>query len=215
MSAVISSVIPPQSFEVVRDRIGRILAEEIQNQFQISYNADLKNVKVWMERFIPFDKSEMPAVCVGLLDGAYAGQTIIQSDGTYRYYIDCYFASKTDVNTKGDTKAMLKVQRLLGICRAILEDTRYKTLGFQVPNGFVMYRRITSIQIEDPKQKEFDANHSVMGRLTFEVKLPEYPSPVSGNPWAISHTTVALHETNDGYVWERDSTGTNDISFDH
>lgn len=214
MSALISTVIPPQSFEIVRDRIGRILADEILNQFQISYNPDLR-AKVWNERFIPFDKTETPAINVGVLEGSYDGQTVIQSDGTYKFYIDCYFSSKSDSNTSGDTRAMLKLQRLLGVCRAIIEDSRYKTLGFSTPPGFVMHRRITSMQIENPRQKEHDAESNVMGRLTLEVKLPEYPSPVTGVNWAMSNTQVSLQDSGKGYVWAIDNTGQNDYSFDH
>lgn len=212
--SVIDQVIPPQAFEVVRDRISRILADEILNQFQISYNADILNVKVWTERFLQFDKTELPAVNVTLAEGSYGGQTAIQSDGTYRYNIDCYFKSKANEDEPGDVRAMIKLQRLLGICRSIIEDPRYIRLGFSTNPGFVMNRHFETIQIQNPHQKEHDATNSVMGRLVLSVKVPEITWQARPVDAADFVSTIKLSETEFGYLWVNDGSGIYDFSVD-
>lgn len=203
--SVITEVIPPQSFEVVRDRIGRILADEILNQYTTSGNHDL-NALNWIERFIPFDNTELPSVNVMLAEGTYSGQTVVQVDGTYRYYIDCYVNAKTDALTPGDSKAMSKLHRLMGVCRAIIEDARYKTLGFATPDGFIMNRHIESIQFREPNQKEHDMMSSAMGRIILSVKMPEYPGGFVQPTNATSfRTTVKLNGTEKGYMWFREN----------
>jgi len=212
--SLINTVIPPQSFEIVRDRLGRIIADELDNQFQISYNPDLK-VKNWIERFLQFDKTELPSVNVMFSEGSYGGQTTIQSDGTYKYYVDCYVNAKSRENDPGDVRAMVKLQRLLGVCRAIVEDPRNKTLQFGVRPGFVMSRHVESIQIQNPNQKEHDADSSVMGRLVVSVKVPEttsYIQPVNVKDF---FTTIKLADTEMGYLWiDNNNTRYFDSSFD-
>ncbi len=213
--SIIDSIIPPQSFEVIRDRIGRIVAEELDNQFQISYNPDFK-VKNWIERFLQFDKTELPSVNVMFSEGSYGGQTTIQSDGTYKFYIDCYVNAKSNKdNGPGDIRAMGKLHRLLGMCRAIIDDPRNKTLQFGVRPGFIMNRHVESIQIENPRQKEHDADSSVMGRLTVVVKAPEITSYALPKNLASFFTTIKLADTDRGYLWiDNNSTRYFDSSFD-
>jgi len=213
--SLIHTIIPPQAFEVVRDRIGRILTDEIDNQFQISYNPDFL-VTSWIERFMQFNRTELPAINVTMAEGTYGGQTAIQSDGTYKYFIDAYVNAKTSDDGPGDVRAMFKLQRLLGVCRSILQDARYKTLGFGVRPGFIMSRQIESISIENPKQKEHDAMHSVMGRLVLSVKVPEITDYVQPTNLAEFRTSIKLSETELGYLWINRTSGYGyfDFAFD-
>jgi hypothetical protein len=210
----INTVIQPQAFEIVRDRIGRILTEEVDNQFQISYRLELK-VTSWIERFLQFDKTELPAINVTLGEGSYEGQTAIQSDGTYRFYIDCYVNAKSSDKNPGDSKAMRKLHALLGVCRAIIMDPRYVTLGFSVRPGFIMNRHFDNLQIENPRQKEHDADSSVMGRLVLSVKVPEITGNALPTNLVEFFTQVKLADTEKGYQWIRDSGGVFDYSFDN
>lgn len=198
--SLISTVIQPQAFEIVRDRVGRILADEIQNQFQITYDQELQ-VRVWIERFLQFDKTELPAICVGLVEGSYDGQDALQHNGTYRLYIDAYVNAKSGENNPGDVRAMVKLHRLLGLCRAIIMDPRYITLGFGVRPGFIMNRHFESIQIENPRQKEHDAGSSVMGRLVLSVKVPEITDTIQPVNIKDLFTTVKLADTENGFLW--------------
>lgn len=198
--SVINTVIGPQAFEIVRDRVGRILADEFDNQFQITYDPALR-VQVWIERFLQFDKTELPSICIGLVEGSFDGQDALQHNGTYRIYIDAYVNAKSSDKDPGDQKAMIKLHRLLGVARAIIMDPRYITLGFAVRPGFIMNRHFETIQIESPRQKEHDAGSSVMGRLVLSVKVPEITATIQPVNIKDLWTTVKLADTEKGSLW--------------
>jgi hypothetical protein len=200
MSSIIDGAILPQAYEVIRDRIGRILTEELVSQFAITGDKDF-DVTSWIERYLQFDNHELPAVNVMMGDGTFGGQTVIQTDGTYRFYIDVYVKAKSSQDDPGDQRAMLKLHRLLGKCRAIIEDARYKTLAFTTPPGFIMNRHFETIQIQNPNQKEHDATSSVMGRLVLSVKAPEITAYTQPRTLRSFQTAVKLHGTDKGYLW--------------
>ncbi len=194
--SLIKSIIPPQNFELVRDRIGAILAEELAGQVILSDNMDL-DVDVYVERFVRVNHSEMPVVNVLLARGEFAGQTAIQADGTQRYNVDVYTSAKAKEGQDGDSMAMIKLQRLLGVCRAIIEDPQYLTLGFAPPS--IMFRHVESIGVIDPPGKEEDATSSVIGRMVIVVKVGEVPVLKDGVAWVGSDTVMKLAETDLGY----------------
>lgn len=201
--AVIQGEIGRQSYELVGDRIAEILADELPEQFALSTAApELKSVlaaQVFTERVVPFDKTEVPCVNVQLASGDYSGQTVKQSDGTYTFFIDCYASAKNTEDAKGDQYALIKLKKLMGVIRAILQDTRYKTLGFTAP--FVMSRQVTGIAISNNAQQ--DATHTVMGRITLVVKVPETVELIEPELIAGYQTTVKLFETELGYLWDK------------
>lgn len=199
--SVIANIIPPQSFEIVRDRIGRILADELTNQFQMSGNKVVK-VKNFIERVVAFDNTELPAVNVSFAEDSFVWNTAIQSTGTARYYIDVYGNAPSSANgVRGDALAMTNLQRLMGVIRSILMDARYKTLGFDVRPGFIAHRHIESIQVQNPNQKRDDSESTVMGRLIMQVVMPEtteYTVPRNASGFL---TQVKLADTGKGYEW--------------
>jgi len=200
--SVIVNGIPPQSFELVRDQIGAILTVEIENQFFKTGNYDLEDLIVWRERLIHFDYTELDAINVMFAGGPFSNQDTRQTDGTYNYYVDVYVRSKARDNESPDTRAMIKLHRLMGICRAILMDARYKTLGFEPP--FVMHREISQIVIGDPQK--MDSTTSVFGRLVISVRVNEIVDLI--NPPQIKDflTQVSLELTENGYIWVGSST---------
>lgn len=215
--SIINVPIGPQSFEIVRDRVGRILAQELQTQFSLNYDSNFLNMNVWIERFIPFEIKEYPSVNVQLAEGNYGGQTQVQSDGTYRYYVDCYVAARTtNANGPGDQYAMAKLQRLMGVVRGIIEYSGYKTLGFNTPPGFIMNRHWEGLQIANPDQKRIDAESSVMGRLVLSVKVPENNDLGSlAKPLNVLYTHWKLSSTDKGYLWVTNAPSrVFDVSFD-
>lgn len=194
---LITGLIAPQAFEVVRDQVGAILAEEMHNQSVLDGNNPEIDPVIWVERFIPFDRSELPAVNVTLAKGQIDGTTVAQSDGMYTYNIDVYSKAKETAGEKADKTAMLRLQRILGLCRAILMDAQYKTLGFAPP--FVMMRQVNSLSIAEPDQR--DAASSVMGRVTLQVKVPEITALLVPQNLAQSNTQVKLEETDKGFYY--------------
>jgi len=165
--------IQPQAFELVRDRIADVLAEEIAAQldftgdFSDDFNAE--GIDIYCERSIPFDKTELPAINVQLAKGDYNNEDAKFSDGNYVYNIDVYTSSKSTEDDQGDRLATLKLHKLIGVCRAILKAPVYRTLGFQAP--FIM--RVTCGEFSIAETTKQDTLHTAMGRLLFNVRVPE------------------------------------------
>jgi hypothetical protein len=195
MGAIIDNIIPPASFELVRDRLGEILAVEFKRQFMLS-GLYYINIQVWVERFVPFDKSEMPAINVVLADGKYDNQDVRQADGTYNFYIECYAnAASMPGDKRGDVEAMRRLHRILAIARGIIQSPKYLNLGFKVPK--VMRRQIESLTIAQPDAN--DGLASCMGRLVLNVRVPEIGELMKACDIDGWETSVKLEETDKGY----------------
>lgn len=218
--ALINGIIPPQAFEIVHDRIGRILRIELENQFLISGNYNLEKITVWKERDIPWDKVELkhPQLNIMIERGDFQSQHLGQSEGWFRYIIEGATISKSTDDSDGDvvygdTRAMNKLQNVLGKCRAILEDPKYNNLGFTGP--FIMNRHIENVYFGKPIKQ--DTTHYVMGRLTFMVRFPEVSALIIPRLILGADTRVRLGLTNKGYEWTFDQPQegeTFDYSFD-
>jgi hypothetical protein len=192
----LTGIIPQQAFEVIRDRLGAILSDELNNQFVLTGNADF-DLEVWIERFIPFDKEELPAINVSFSGGPYAGHTVKQSEGTYTYFVDVHTKAKTTEDDKGDALATTKLHRLLGMCRSILENPSYKNLGFVAP--YISNRHIERIDIADPGKQ--DAISERMGRLSVSVRVVETTELIDPPPLVSNLTTIKMSTTEKGYFY--------------
>lgn len=170
---VITNIITAQSFEIIRDRIAYILFDEFQNQRTLTANQDL-NVIVTTENKAPNDFTELPLITVSISNGDYSNKNQGSSDGVYIYNVDLYTSSKTKSTGEGATLATIKLHKLMGIARYILEDPQYKTLGFAVGGSntaFILRSIVQSIAFKDIDPN--DANNVSMGRLTFAVTANE------------------------------------------
>ncbi len=196
--AKILTPIQPQAFELIRNRIGEILADELPVQAAIEYAAELR-ATVFLERFTPFDITDMPCVNVMLSRGGYDNKAGVKRDGTYTYNIDCYMVSKTTTTERGDSKASVKLQKLMGVCGAILEDPHYVTLGFARP--FISHTEVREINIAQPEKNQ-DGNNVIMGRVTFIVRVPENVSALLPKIMPGYDTVVKMGLTDKGYFWE-------------
>jgi len=196
--AIIIGAIGQRAYELIRDRIGEILADELPNQSILNGNDPNLNPKVFRERFIPPSDEELPMVNVELAKGDYGLITAISQDGTYTYHIDVHTKSKTSGSARGDYKSASLCQRLTGVIHAILSDAKYRTLGFDRP--FIEHVSVSDIQFATPTNGK-DASSIMMGRLTFTVRVPE--SVEAYTPVLIDgyDTSVEMDETNEGYVY--------------
>jgi len=200
--AQISGIIQQQSYELAGDAIGSILADEIAGQYQQSGNAEY-NATVWKERFIPFDaKTEMPAVNIRLANGTYSNKDQTLADGEYKYTIAAYVYSPNASDGNGDKDATLKLQRILGICRSILETPIYNNLNLSRP--FVKNTRVGSITL-GVTDETAGAENIICGYLEFFVTVPEYVILKDPLPLLNSTTQVKLYETDKGYLWGSNS----------
>lgn len=198
--AKITTLIPKQAFELVRLAVFNILGEELASQFNELGNYDA-DADVYLERYAPVHDDDCPLVNVTLATGDYDGQTAITAPGTYRYNIDCYVASATTGLTDdkaADRLAMLHLSRLLGICRAILEDAQYIRLGFDtVP--FINRRYVEKIAIAQPDPN--DTARLVMGRITLVVQVNESVALKAATEYGGTDTITKMHLTDSGYMY--------------
>jgi len=198
--AKILQVIPKQKFEFLAPRIAEILTDEILNQYLLTYNSDYL-VNVFLERSKNLDAELCPGIIVSLARGGFGNEDAISSDGTYNINIDVYTKAKTTKPLRGDSLSSLKLQRLLGICRAIIMNPLYDTLGFQAP--FICNRTVSEMPIAVPDSDDVD--NVSMGRLVVNVRCDEgvwvaTPPLIEGYD-----TQVKLGETEQGYIFSGDN----------
>jgi hypothetical protein len=205
MSKIIG-VIPPQNYELIRNKVAEIIAIELENQFAMTYDPDF-DCNVWLERTTPFDSEEMtPAVInVSFIDGNYQNEDPRDADGVYSYAIDVYARGYTNEDNIGDTRAALIVQKVIGKIRAILMATVYKTVdtGF----GIVKNRKVASVQVYDPKrhpQGDDSTTFDQAGRIVFNVTAIESVEVIHPNQISGADTWVRWCCTDKGYVWIND-----------
>jgi hypothetical protein len=190
----ITSIIPQQSFEIIRDRIGLILADEIAGQYTLTSNDDI-NATVWVERKTLFDKTDCPAINVSFSNGNYDNKNARSVDGSYTYNIDIYTSAKNTSSTNADNTASVNNMRLLGIVRAILENPIYRTLDYSPP--ILCHTEVRQIGI--PEMDMIDANTTCISRLVFFVIIPETVALLTALQLSGSDTVMKLSLTDKGY----------------
>jgi hypothetical protein len=82
--ALLTQKIPEQNFELVRDRIAEILADEIAAQSAIVPLTPEMDATVHLERFVPFSQVDMPCVNVVFSSGAYENQNTLTSENWHQ-----------------------------------------------------------------------------------------------------------------------------------
>lgn len=196
--AVLQGEIAEQNYEKCRDRICQILTLEFADQYTNYNNDPALNATVYMERFVAFDKTEIPAINVCLSAGKYSNQDITQTDGSYEFYVDCYSKSKEADGVRGDTKATVQLHKMMGMVRSILEHPDYKTLGFAAPSISRVW--VSDMLIPLP-EKLGDGINEVHGRVVFNVEVPETVELKDGEALGGIDTQVKLYDTERGYMW--------------
>ena len=204
MTPLITTTIPPQNFELIRDQIGLILGTELKEQYLL--NNSYPNVsKVWVERFIPFDAdTEIPTLNVSISKGDYGNQDMRgRMDGQTVYNIDIYTNSPSSEGQPGDQYAMVEMNKIAGMVLYILRNPSYRTLGFT--NGSIINAQSVRFFIAD-KLNVKDALSDVIGRIQFQVKAVETSDSFdSGNALNVATTTTTLNESPLGYYYEFDT----------
>jgi hypothetical protein len=198
MASKISGIIPSQQYEIIRDKIGLILYEEIGNQYVLTSNKNI-NAKVFVERFVPFDKTDFPCLNVIFNGGQYSNKNVTTAEGGYIFYVDVYASAKTTTIVSGDSEASFRLHKLLGISRAILENPQYRNLGFT--DGKIGSVSVSDISINQPSNSQ-DGTSSIMGRLTFNVKALEDVELLDASVINSTKTEVKLNLTDKGYLYE-------------
>jgi len=193
MSKIINQI-PPDNFESVRNRIGEIIADEFANQFTLSGDS-IYEAGIWVDRFIPLDKEEMPAVNISVVDGRYDNKDRRAERNTCRYAIDVYADSKSNPAVEGDLLATAAVHRMIRAVRAILSSPHYITLGFST--AFIFTTKVDTFTVVSPSAP--DGTHSTMSQIIFEVIMNEYVEQIQPVLAEGYDTEVLVNETDKGY----------------
>jgi len=196
MSSRITTVIPQQNFELIASKVATIILTEFANQIVLEpLNTIFSIDKIWLERFIPFDKTEMPAINVFYNSSTYTDNTPHNSLGDSKFSIEVITNAKHTSNNDGDLLAAQKLHRLIGAIRYILKHPAYLSLDLQ---KFVFYTQVESIRIGQPTQSG-EGLHAISGLITFNVRLRENNGDISGISLEKQTTTFLIDNSNKGY----------------
>jgi len=199
MAHKITTEIPVAAFERIRDRMFEILVEEFAGQVLLGYDPELE-VNVYKERSNAIDKTETSAIVVGLAKGNWSNKHQGSQDGAYQFFVDHFTKSKSNSEGDGDTLSALKLQKIMRVTRAILEDPIYKTLGYApLPVPFIMKTYFSTLDIADGNNR--DANNIEMGRLVFNVVANETSKLIDPPLIAGYKTTVKMDGTGKGFLF--------------
>jgi hypothetical protein len=185
--------IPVQSFEIIRDRIALIIAAELKNQYDL-YGGF--NPSIWIERFIPFDFSELPAVNIVLDNLNLTNKNPGKCYYDVRYNIQVSTKGEDVEGISGDVTSSIDCQKITGMIRYILENPNNLRLQFLSNPSIVSGNEISEILISKPEEK--DGNYVVVSQLGLKVKTEETNgevSPVIGETYI---TTMKIEATNKG-----------------
>lgn len=200
MTAVIQQLIDKQdTFEIVRDKVALILAEESAQQQQLAID-DGKDPALWKLRvftertnpweFLRTDNGKPPAaradrapvVCVWYdnsnLDQR-ASQTIDRQQMEATFHLDVYGVGVTEIlpggagQIPGDEAAAKEAQRGARLVRNILMADSYVTLGIDRALGLIGQRHISTIQTFQPEFANQNAWQLAGLRLALQVKVSE------------------------------------------
>ena len=205
------------NFEIIRDTIAQILADEVASQMALALVAgkdpELWNMKVYTERAHPWEKwlnntasgNLQPIINVWFQDESFdlakSNQISRQhADGTFN--IDCYAfgVSGDDGGTghiSGDEVAARESHRAARLCRNILMADIYKFLG--LPRGLVSLRWVQSITSFQPTQGEATVQNVVATRFALAVSFNEF-SPEQ-TPTTLDCIHVDLKRLSDGAIY--------------
>mgnify|MGYP003631615271 CR=1 FL=1 len=212
--AELTGKIAPQQFETLRDQIAAIITLELAAQYALYSPAELVadpkqkvlNAPVYLERMVPVTIDEKEVVNVQFAFGDFEGSSQVttsdQSDGVHTFFIDCYSKGEANSADSASKDSRLRLQRLVGAVRAILMSPHYIRLGFDPPS--IKRRKITRLEMAEPKN-EADAQAATIGRIIFEVEVPEVVELLVPGALTKSLTQVKLLETELGHKYEIDT----------
>lgn len=172
MLAKINAPIPKQSFERIRDRVGKILFVELANQAILHNNPEL-GATVYVERTRPVDRTEAPLISVAMFRMQASERTHQHTKQSITYYIDvytkgAYSSVRPGYQNGGDSLGIIRGAEICGKVRAILESNQYKRLGFDTAKNVVNNHRLDSITPTEPEDVK-DAESLVLHRIEYVV----------------------------------------------
>lgn len=194
----IPNIIGPRVFQLLSARIGEILIDEITNQHNLTGDDDLNGINFFIERVVPIDPTELPAINVRYLNTKTDNQSKGNGMFTSEIIIDVYSVAKSNSNERGDFLSKIKTQKVLGLIMAILMNQSYKQLGYNP--GTVGNVMVNSIEL--PNQQPIqDEKNATMGRLSLTVYHAEGTDLKSATLINGMDTFVKIDITNLGFKY--------------
>lgn len=201
MAIKLNYIIPESNFEKVRDRIASIIKTELDNQAVLrgSINAPNQDYKaaVFTERFTPVAHNEGNVITVDVSGGPLDNQTPISQSFECVYNIDIFTSSKENANNTGYYNSAVKLQRLAGLVRHILQSPSYDKLDFA--SGFIERRSVSKIQFAVVSDEQ-DAAFTRMGRVLLAVRMNETSNEIEPVTASGYYTHIKIAETEKGFL---------------
>ena len=193
----IFTVLPgPQMFEIIRNQLKVVLDFELNAIGTLDINFVVPTV--YVERMYGFDSAtEFPAINITYASGEYKLKNKKGTRGEYLFNIGIYTNSPTvneeGVITDGDKLAALKMQRIAGFVRTILESYCYFKLELDTTN--IACSEVLSFDIVD-KSRFQDALSDICGRIQLKVTAEESN---------VTKTVTTILEGNDTMISKENS----------
>lgn len=196
----ISAAIAIQRYELIRDRIAEILLVEFQNQADLQADTEvsdlLREMNIFPERFHPLDESELFATSIFFYSGDYSNKQQLSVSGDYTFVIDFTGKAASTNRDDGDIRCALKLQRIAGIARTILESPQWLRLGFDSP-AFIQRTMVQSLR-RTQEEHTRDASNEMLYRMMFNVSSSECAAGEGVAELEISSTVMTIAETSLG-----------------
>tara|TARA_R100000541_G_scaffold18689_2_gene28554 strand:+ start:5681 stop:6340 length:660 start_codon:yes stop_codon:yes gene_type:complete len=209
MSKITTLIDGPDTFEVIRDKIAQILADESANQVTLATDAGKPNpqewaLKVYSERATPWDNNQDDEVIVNVwydtssVDESASNTVESQTmRGTFNIDVIGFAVSKADGagQLPGDEAAALVAQRGLRLTRNIVMSSFYTYLDLR---GLVGQRMPQSLSSFQPQLNDRANLHAVGVRFSlavrYEEKAPQYQAAI------LQELAVEVQRAEDGSV---------------
>lgn len=195
--AKIKSVIPASALEQIRDRIGMVLKVEFANQAALcaanTPPIPFDEPSVHIERYVSIDQQEGSVIVVRVNDGQYSNKDQKDVTGNYEFFIDCYAYSEQVGEDAAYYLSSVKMERLVMLVRAILQDQGYRTLDFTPAQINIKDTNVTMIKIGTRTDLP-DSLAETCGRVFFSVEANESVENKPSVPLVTSYNQFKIGE---------------------
>lgn len=189
-------IIGTQNFERIRDIIGVIIAAEFAGQYTLTSNP-LFQSDIWVERFVPFDVSELPAINI-TIDSiqekqSNPGRTVY----TANFQIQIFTLAEETDSQRGDIQSVLNNHKLTGAIRYILKNTTYVRLKLDSSPLTIQNFQMPEIVFVKPDLQ--DGNNIMVSQITLAVQYDEDNGSITPVNLQQVISQFKLDETEKGY----------------
>ena len=209
MTSALLQPIPPQTFEICREQIAKILYVELKYQ-ETQYPGFQAPQQVDIERRIQYNsENDYPAVNVWFDSGIFNTKTQDNKQTTYTFNIDVYTNSASlipDENDPtqfiqlGDTLAGKKMTQIMGMISAIFDSPIYESLGWTGNKDVRILNTYIQGMASEYKSEAKDALSDILGRVVYVVRTNEPALQLQfSNQFKEGDTAITVNDGVQGY----------------